>query len=302
MTAALETVDLGRRYMINWGLRNCTLRVPEGSITGLVGPNGAGKSTLLRLAAGVSRPSAGSVSVFGEKADQNSASFLARVSYLDQDRPLYKQLRVEEMLKFGQKLNASWDQESATKWLVDLEIPLDWKVSLLSAGQQAQVALAVCMGKRPDLMLLDEPMASLDPLARRGVTQMLLDSVAARGTTVLLSSQIVSELEPICDHLIILSKSQVQVSGAIRSLLANHHVLVGPEDSMASNSVNVISSKVAGRQATLLVEGDPGTLGSDWQVLSPDLEEIVLAYLAKPNARQTAASEVPIETIDRDLS
>jgi ABC-2 type transport system ATP-binding protein len=302
MTAALETVDLGRRYMINWGLRNCTLRVPEGSITGLVGPNGAGKSTLLRLAAGVSRPSAGSVSVFGEKADQNSASFLARVSYLDQDRPLYKQFRVEEMLKFGQKLNASWDQESATQWLVDLEIPLDWKVSLLSTGQQAQVALAVCMGKRPDLMLLDEPMASLDPLARRGVTQMLLDSVATRGTTVLLSSQIVSELEPICDHLIILSKSQVQVSASIGSLLANHHVLVGPEGSMAFNSVNVISSKVAGRQATLLVEGDPGTLGSDWQVLSPDLEEIVLAYLAKPTARQAATSEVPIETIDRDLS
>ena len=301
MTAALETVDLGRRYMTNWGLRNCTLRVPEGSITGLVGPNGAGKSTLLRLAAGVSRPSEGSVTVFGQKADQNSASFLARVGYLDQDRPLYKQFRVEEMLKLGQKLNASWDQESATQWLMDLEIPLDWKVSLLSTGQQAQVALAVCMGK-PDLMLLDEPMASLDPLARRGVTQMLLDSVAVRGATVLLSSQIVSELEPICDHLIILSKSQVQVSASIGSLLANHHVLVGPEGSMSFNLVNVISSKVAGRQATLLVEGDPGTLGSGWQVLSPDLEEIVLAYLAKPNARQVATSEAPTETIDRDLS
>jgi ABC-2 type transport system ATP-binding protein len=302
MTAALETVDLGRRYLLNWGLRNCTLQVPEGAITGLVGPNGAGKSTLLRLAAGVSRPSAGSVSAFGEKADQNSASFLARVGYLDQDRPLYKQLRVEEMLRFGQKLNASWDQQSATQWLVDLDIPLDWKVSFLSTGQQAQVALAVCMGKRPDLLLLDEPMASLDPLARRGVTQMLLDAVAARGTTVLLSSQIVSELEPICDYLIILSKSQVQVSGTIESLLANHHVLVGPEGSAAFNSVNVISSKVAGRQASLLVEGDPGDLGDEWQVLSPDLEEIVLAYLAKPNARQAATSEVRTEPTGRDPS
>jgi len=290
MTVALETVGLGRRYLINWGLRNCSLKVPEGSIAGLVGPNGAGKSTLIRLAAGMSKPSEGTVSVFGERVDPNSAAFLARVGYLDQLRPLYKHLRVEEMLAWGERLNTSWDMVSATRWLVDLEIPLDWKISLLSTGQQAQVALAVCMGKSSDLLLLDEPMASLDPLARQGVTQMLLDSVAEKGTTVLLSSHIVSELEPICDYLIILSKSRVQVSAPTEYLLANHHVLVGPHESQSFDPVNVISSKIAGRQATLLVQGDPGTLGPDWQVLSPDLQEIVLAYLAKPSAEQFVPS------------
>jgi ABC-2 type transport system ATP-binding protein len=302
MTAALETVDLGRRYLINWGLRNCTFNVPEGSIAGLVGPNGAGKSTLIRLAAGLSRPSAGSISVFGQQVDANSASFLDRVGYLDQLRPLYKQFRVDEMLKFGQKLNVSWDQENAMRWLVDLDIPLDWKVGLLSSGQRAQVALALCMGKSSDLLLLDEPMASLDPLARQGVTQMLLDSVAEKGTTVLLSSHIVSELEPICDYLIILSKSLVQVSASTESLLANHHVLIGPNDSTSIKSANVISSKVAGRQATLLVEGDPGAQGRDWQILSPDLNEIVLAYLATPNAKQNAPSSTSSDAPEGERS
>ena len=302
MTIALATVDLGRRYMMNWALRNCTLEVPEGSITGLVGPNGAGKSTLLRLAAGISRPSEGSVTTFGQRANQNSTAFLNRVGYLDQDRPLYKNFRVEEMLKLGQKLNSSWDNSNATRWLLDLEIPLDWKVSLLSPGQQAQVALAMCMGKRPDLLLLDEPMASLDPLARRGVKQMLLDSVTERGTTVLLSSHIVDELEEICDHLIILSKSTVQKSGTVESLLANHHVLIGPEDSAHFDSVDVIASSTAGRQATLLIEGDPGPLSSEWQVLSPDLNEIVLGYLAKSSATRYRATGVRETSPDEERS
>jgi ABC-2 type transport system ATP-binding protein len=149
------------------------------------------------------------------------------------------------------------------------------------------------MGKRPDLLLLDEPMASLDPLARRGVKQMLLDSVTERGTTVLLSSHIVDELEEICDHLIILSKSKVQKSGTVESLLANHRVLIGPEDSAHFDSVNVISSSTAGRQATLLIEGNPGPLSNEWQVLSPDLNEIVLGYLAKSSATRYPAAGVP---------
>jgi ABC-2 type transport system ATP-binding protein len=302
MAVALETVGLGRRYLINWGLRNCTLQVPEGSIAGLVGPNGAGKSTLIRMAAGISTPSEGTVSVFGERVDPNSAAFLARVGYLDQLRPLYKNLSVEETLEWGGRLNTSWDKASATKWLVDLEIPLDWKISLLSIGQQAQVALALSMGKSSDLLLLDEPMASLDPLARQGAIQMLLDSVAEKGTTVLLSSHIVSELEPICDYMIILSKSRVQVSAPTDHLLANHHLLVGPHESQTFDSVNVISSKIAGRQATLLVQGDPGALGQEWQVISPDLQDIVLAYLAKPNAEPFVPSSETSKLNEGELS
>jgi ABC-2 type transport system ATP-binding protein len=240
MTAALETVDLGRRYMMNWGLRNCSLQVPEGSITGLVGPNGAGKSTLLRLAAGISRPSAGSVKVFDQNVNPNSPDFLSKVGYLDQSRPLYKQFRVDELMKLGWKLSDTWVQASVARWLEELKIPLDWKVSFLSVGQQAQVALAMCMGKRPNLLLLDEPMANLDPLARRGVAQMLLDSVAEHDTTVLISSHIVSELESICDYLIMLSDSRVQIAGTVESLVANHHVLVGPLASTSLESKNVI--------------------------------------------------------------
>jgi ABC-2 type transport system ATP-binding protein len=302
MTAALETVDLGRRYLINWGLRNCTLEVPEGSIAGLVGPNGAGKSTLIRLCAGVARPTEGSARVFGLPVNPNTAAFLAKVGYLDQQRPLYRQFRVEELLRWAQSLNATWDIVNATRWLEELEIPLDWKVSLLSSGQQAQVALAVCMGKGADLLLLDEPFASLDPLARLGVTQMLLDSVAEKGTTVLLSSHIVSELEPICDYLIILSKSKVQVSATTDSLLTNHHVLVGPYGSHEFRGVHVVSSKVAGRQATLLVEGDPGPLGPDWQVLTPSLEEIVLAYLATSKKKPSVTPAAVGATIEGEHS
>jgi ABC-2 type transport system ATP-binding protein len=295
MTTALETVDLGRRYMLHWGLRNCSLRVPEGSITGLVGPNGAGKSTLLRLAAGISKPSAGSLKVFDQKVNPNSPDFLAKVGYLDQSRPLYKQFRVDELMKLGGKLSDSWDQASVARWLEELKIPLDWKVSLLSVGQQAQVALAMCMGKRPHLLLLDEPMASLDPLARRGVSQMLLDSVVEHKTTVLISSHIVSELESMCDYLIMLSKSRVQIAGSVESILSNHHVLVGPLASASFESTNVISSTKAGRQGTYLIEGDFGSVDAEWEVASPDLEEIVLAYLENPTKQSVTAPNGPAE-------
>jgi ABC-2 type transport system ATP-binding protein len=226
--AALETVDLGRRYRRKWGLRDCSLTVAEGTITGLVGPNGAGKSTLLRLAAGLSRPTTGRVSIFGEPVEPNSARHLGRLGYFDQLRPLYPGLRVNETLRFGQKLNQRWDNEAALGWLGELGVPLTEKVGRLSLGQQALVALSLCMGKIPDLLLLDEPVASLDPLARRQLLETLLATVADRGTTVFLSSHIVSELEPMCDNLIILSSSNVRISGSIQELLDGHHVLVGP--------------------------------------------------------------------------
>ena len=213
MTTALQATGLGRRYRSTWGLRECNLSVREGSITGLVGPNGAGKSTLLRLAAGLSRPTAGSVKVFGEEVDPNGTAHLSRVGYFDQSRPLYVNFKVRDMLTFGKRLNPSWDDEATRGWLAEFDIPLDHRVRRLSLGQQAQVALAVCMGKRPDLLLLDEPVASLDPLARRQLLQTLLGTVAERGSTVFLSSHIVSELEPVCDELIILSAARVQASG-----------------------------------------------------------------------------------------
>lgn len=282
MTAALEADGLGRRYRTKWGLRDCTLSVPEGSITGLIGPNGAGKSTLLRLAAGLSRPSAGSVSIFGQVVSPNSTKHLSRMGYLDQLHPLYGGFKVKEMLRLGQKLNSTWDEESANQWLGEHSIPMDQKVGGLSLGQQAQVALALCMAKRPDLLLLDEPVASLDPLARHQLLQTLMGTVAERGTTVFLSSHIISELEPVCDTLIILSSSRVQITGTIDGLLATHRLIIGPRVSKHISGVTVVSVQDTGRQTTLLVRGSPLTLSDDWQVIEPSLEEIVLAYLANP--------------------
>ena len=282
--AALETEHLGRRYRSTWGLQDCSLSVRAGSITGLVGPNGAGKSTLLRLAAGLSRPSTGTVRVFGTEVAPGRADHRDRVGYLDQQRPLYDGFRVEEMLRFGRNLNHHWDDAAARASLTEFDIPFDRKVGRLSLGQQAQVALAVCMGKRPDLLLLDEPVASLDPLARRQLLQTLLATVAERGTTVFISSHIVSELESVCDELIILSAARVQTSGSIEGLLAGHRVLVGPRIDGDPPGVDVVSSSSTSRQTTLVVRGTPPDLGPDWQVLEPGLEEIVLAYLAHPGA------------------
>lgn len=283
MTNALETTGLGRRYRSNWGLRDCSLTVREGSITGLVGPNGAGKSTLLRLAAGLSRPSTGSVRIFDKEVEPNGTAHLARIGYFDQLRPLYGSFKVKEMLTFGRRLNTTWDDEAARGWLAEFDIPLDRKVKRLSLGQQAQVALAVCMGKRPDLLLLDEPVASLDPLARRQLLQTLLGSVAERGTTVFLSSHIVSELEPVCDDLIILSGARVQTSGTIEHLLADHRLLVGPKIDVDPPGADIVSSSATTRQSSYLVRGALPELGPARQVLEPNLEEIVLGYLANPS-------------------
>ena len=279
--AALEAVDLGRRYRRKWGLRECSLTVAPGSITGLVGPNGAGKSTLLRLAAGLSRPTTGHVNIFGEPVEPNSTRHLDRMGYFDQLRPLYPNLRVDETLQLGEKLNRRWDNDAAHEWLSELGVPFTEKIGRLSLGQQALVALSLCMGKIPDLLLLDEPVASLDPLARRQLLEALLSTVAERGTTVFLSSHIVSELEPVCDHLIILSSSSVRLSASIEDLLEEHHVLVGPANGAPPPGLEVISSRPAARQSTLLVRGPLGDVDPIWQVLNPELDEVVLAYLSE---------------------
>jgi ABC-2 type transport system ATP-binding protein len=220
--------------------------------------------------------------VFGEEVSPNSTAHLGRIGYFDQLRPLYGSFRVEEMLAFGRRLNSKWDHASARQWLDDLDIPMKEKVGKLSLGQQAEVALAVCMGKQPDLLLLDEPVASLDPLARTQLLRNLMAAVAERGTTVFLSSHIVSELEPVCDNLIILSASKVQITDTIDDLLAGHRLLVGPREQVHLEDLDVISRQETGRQMTLLVRGAPPRPGPEWQDLQPGLDEIVLAYLATP--------------------
>ena len=216
---AVETIGLGRRYRRMWGLRDCSFALPQGRVAALVGPNGAGKSTLLRMLAGVNAPSEGVVTVLGKSPRTQTADALSRTAYLDQDRPLYKDFRVDEILRFGRELNPRWDDERAQRHLEELRISQASRVAQLSGGQQAQVALTMCLAKRPELLLLDEPVAALDPLARENLMQILLQSVADDGTTVLLSSHAVTDLATICDYVIILSASRVQFAGELDEVL-----------------------------------------------------------------------------------
>ena len=226
MISALETTHLGKRYGKDWALRDCTFKLPIGRVAGLVGPNGAGKTTLLHLAVGLLEPSCGSVQVFGE----TPRSTLPRVGFVAQDRPLYRSFSVRDMLALGQKLNPHWDMDLARERLEHLAIPLNRPTGKLSGGQQAQVALVMALAKRPEMLILDEPIANLDPLARYEFQQTLMDAVAQDGLTVLFSSHLIADLDRVCDYLIILSASQVQLASDIEPLLATHKRLIGPRE------------------------------------------------------------------------
>jgi len=230
MTAplALHAKGLGKRYRKRWALRDCTLALPAGRVTALVGPNGAGKTTLLRLAVGLLTPTVGSVEVFGESPASNSVRALSRIGFLAQDHPLYRHFTVADLLRFGRSCNVRFDHDLAAQRLSRLGIPSNARAGALSGGQQSQVALALALAKRPDLLVLDEPMSSLDPLARREFQQTLMGAVADTGLTVLFSSHAVHELERVCDHLIVINHGRVVLDGDIDALLAAHSLLVGP--------------------------------------------------------------------------
>lgn len=284
MTTALQAINLGKRYGRHWALRDCTLELPAGQVAALVGPNGAGKTTLLHLGIGLSYPTTGSVSVFGWSPWEQPAHVLPRVGFVAQDRPLYRGFQVEEMLTVGRKLNPRWDDALAHTRLKRLGIPLDQKVGRLSGGQQAQVALVLALAKRPQLLLLDEPVAALDPLARREFLQTLMDAVAEDGLTILLSSHIIGDLQRVCDYLVILSDSRVQLVGAIEHIVRSHKLLIGPRcDSEAvAHLHSVIEATHSERQTSLLVRTNGHIWAPSWEVRELSLEEIVLAYLRQP--------------------
>jgi ABC-2 type transport system ATP-binding protein len=283
---ALETRTLGKRYGRGWGLQDCTLTLPQGRIAALVGPNGAGKSTLLRMAAGITNPSTGDLSVLGCSPQEQRVEVLQRVGYLDQERPLYRSFRVEETLRIGRALNPNWDEVSARRYLGDLGIDLTKRVGKLSVGQQAQVALTMCLAKRPELLLLDEPVAALDPLARQELMQVLLDSTVARETTVLLSSHALADVELVCDYVIILSASRVLLADDLERILATHRLLVGTRRVIANPppGATIISTSTTERQSNWLVRTETPVSDPTWEVIEPTLEEIVLAYLRERTA------------------
>jgi ABC-2 type transport system ATP-binding protein len=281
MEPALETERLGKRYGKTWALRDCSLHLPTGRIAALVGPNGAGKSTLLHLAVGLLRPDAGTVRVFGASPYDNPAA-LADIGFVAQDTPLYRDFSALQLVTMGAKLNRRWDADLARNRLAQLGIPPDKPVGKLSGGQRAQVALALALAKRPRLLLLDEPVASLDPLARREFLQSLMGSVADAGTTVLLSSHLLADLERVCDYLMVLHAAKVQLVGPVEDLVDGHRQLLGPRHTGGPipGVAAIVRASHTDRQSTLLVRTDGPITDPAWAVHDVTLEDLILAYLA----------------------
>ena len=291
MTPALETKGLGRRYGSQWALRDCSLEIPRGTVTALVGPNGAGKTTLLRLAVGLTEPSAGSVRALGIDPRSDAEKALPLVGFLAQEHPLFGGFTVNEMLRVGRELNPGWDDAAARARIAALDLPLKKKVRSLSGGQRAQVALTLALAKRPELLLLDEPVASLDPLARREFLQSVVEAVADRELTVVLSSHILADLERVCDHLVILAAGRTQLAGPIDEIVASHRLLTGPRDEAGdvARLHDVVSESHAERQTTLLVRANGHVYDAHWELHDLDLEEIVLAYLGRGRSPEREA-------------
>ena len=286
MTAVMETAGLGKRYRRLWALADCTLSVPAGHVVGLVGPNGAGKTTLLGLATGMLAPTAGTIEVLGGRPGAGPAQ-LARVGYLAQDAPVYAGLPVADHLKLGAHLNPGWDAELARARIKRLDLDPGQKAGALSGGQRAQLALTLAVAKRPELLILDEPVASLDPLARREFLQYLMESVGEQSLSVVLSSHLVADLERVCDYLIVLVGSRVQVAGPVEELLATHHLLSGPRRDPGSlpDGMRVISASHTDVQSTLLVRTSGPVLDPAWMVSGVGLEDLVLAYMSQAAGR-----------------
>jgi ABC-2 type transport system ATP-binding protein len=282
VSAVLETSRLGKRYRRLWALADCTLSIPGGHVVGLVGPNGAGKSTLLNLAVGLLAPTAGTIEVLGSPPAAGPAE-LARVGYLAQDAPVYAGLSVADHLKLGARLNQSWDADLARSRVERLDLDPHQKAATLSGGQRAQLALTLAIAKRPELLILDEPVASLDPLARREFLADLMEATAEQELSVVLSSHLVADLERVCDYLIVLVGSRVRVAGPVDELLAAHHLLSGPRRDPATlpDGLEVISASHTDVQTTLLVHARGPVLDPAWTISEVGLEDLVLAYMSQ---------------------
>jgi len=281
----IEANGLGKRYGGTWALRECSLAVPAGHVAALAGPNGAGKTTLLNLAVGLAAPTAGVVTVLGGRTPGSPAA-LDGIAFVAQDTPLYKNLPAADMLHLTRNLNRRFDQHYAETRPGELGISLKRKAGKLSGGQQAQLALTLALARRPRLLVLDEPVAMLDPVARHDFMATVLTAAADDGVSVLLSSHVLAELERVADYLILLSRGRVQVAGEVEDLLASHRVLTGPAaevDRYAGRPVVHVRRGEA--QAHLLVRvGADDPVPPGWEAHPVGLEELALAYLREPGA------------------
>jgi ABC-2 type transport system ATP-binding protein len=282
MTAVLESRGLGKRYRQRWALTDCTLTIPAGHVVGLVGPNGAGKTTLLNLASGMLAPTSGTIEVLGGQP-ASSAAQLARVGFVAQDTPTYAGLTVADHLKLGARMNPGWDAELARDRIERLDLDPGQRAGKLSGGQRAQLALTLAIAKKPELLMLDEPIASLDPLARREFLQSLMEFTAGHQVSVVMSSHLVADLERICDYLIVLVASRVRLAGEVDELLASHRQLTGARRDPAALPADwqVISASHTDRQSTLLVRTAGPIHDPAWAVDQISLEDLVLAYMSQ---------------------
>jgi ABC-2 type transport system ATP-binding protein len=282
MTIAVEARGLGRQYGRRWALTDCTLDIPAGHVAGLVGPNGAGKTTLLHLATGMLAPTTGTIEVLGGEP-ASSAEQLARVGFVAQDTPTYSGLSVADHLRLGAHLNPAWDGPLASKRIAGLGLDPAQKAGKLSGGERAQLALTLAIAKRPELLVLDEPIASLDPLARREFLRGLMEATAEQELSVIMSSHLVADLERVCDYLIVLVDSKVQVAGKVDDLLDSHYLLTGPRRDAATwpASWQVVTESHTGRQSTLLVRTGVPVTDPSWAADKVDLEDLVLAYMSR---------------------
>jgi ABC-2 type transport system ATP-binding protein len=290
VNAVIEARGLGKRYGRLWALTECTLDVPAGRVVGLVGPNGAGKTTLLHLAVGLLAPSAGTIRVLGARPATGSEQ-LGRVGFVAQETPLYAGLSVNDHLRLGAWLNPHWDDTVARDRVSALGFDLAQKAGRLSGGQRAQLALTLALAKSPELLILDEPVASLDPLARREFLQSLMEVVADQRISIVFSSHLLSDLERTCDYLVVLVASRLRLTGEVDALLESHRRLIGPrrEPGSLPAGLEVIEASHTERQSTLLVRTDGPIYDPAWTVEEVSLEDLVLAYMKPANGAESVA-------------
>jgi len=294
MTPSLAAAGLGKRFRRDWALRDCTLALPDGAIVGLAGPNAAGKSTLLALATGLLDPTEGTISVLGHDP-RRDAAVLAQVGYVAQGAPLYRSFTVAETIEFARRTNARWDDSIADELLTRLDAKT--RVGSLSAGDRGRLALALVLGKRPRLLLLDEPFAGLDPLAGREFLQLLMDGVAETGATVVIASHVIADIERVCDHIVLLADGRVRLEGNVDELLGTHRILTGPRRPLGTirGVREIVRERHSGRQLTLLVTTDGAIVDPSWTVDQVGLEDLLLAYMAPERLRTPQAPEkVPL--------
>jgi ABC-2 type transport system ATP-binding protein len=298
MTPVLQTDRLTKRYGRRPALTDVTLAIPSGRVVGLVGPNGAGKSTLLNLASGMIGPTAGTIDVLGTRPAADAAQ-LARVGFVAQDTPVYAGLSVGDHLRMGARLNPRWDDRLAQQRIARIGLDPTQKAGRLSGGQRAQLALTIAAAKRPELLIFDEPVASLDPLARRAFLQSLMEFVAELEISVILSSHLLGDLERVCDHLVVLAASRVHLVGEVEDLLAAHYRVIGPRGDLDDlpDGIEVIQAEHTARQSTLIVRDTTGTLPHHLPDADHlDLEDMILAYLTRAAvAAVDAHAEQPVE-------